>query len=87
MSGYDPDAILADPNAHPVHKLYAEINVGIRDRGEAREEMHRLFAEELVRAGVRVVPVAGLGRGRTDEAAAAVAEALARRSAGAASAG
>ena len=34
MSGYDPDAILADPNAHPVHKLYAEINVGIRDRGE-----------------------------------------------------
>lgn len=60
---------------------------GIRDRGEAREEMHRLFAEELVRAGVRVVPVAGLGRGRTDEAAAAVAEALARRSSGAASAG
>ena len=34
MSGYDPDAILADPNVHPVHKLYAEINVGIRDRGE-----------------------------------------------------
>lgn len=34
MSGYDPDAILADPNAHPVHKRYAEINVGIRDRGE-----------------------------------------------------
>ena len=27
MSGYDPDAILADPNAHPVYKLYAEINV------------------------------------------------------------
>ena len=34
MSGYDPDAILAAPNAHPVYKLYAEINVGIRDRGE-----------------------------------------------------
>lgn len=31
---YDPDAILADPNAHPIHKAYAEINVGIRDRGE-----------------------------------------------------
>jgi hypothetical protein len=33
-SGYDPDAILADPNAHPIHKMYAEINIGIRDRGE-----------------------------------------------------
>lgn len=31
---YDPDAILADPDAHPVHKMYAEINIGIRDRGE-----------------------------------------------------
>lgn len=31
---YDPDAILADPNAHPIHKAYAAINVGIRDRGE-----------------------------------------------------
>ncbi len=29
---YDPDAILADPAAHPVHKRYAAINVGIRDR-------------------------------------------------------
>ena len=34
MNSYDPDAILADPNTHPVHKRYAEINVGIRDRGE-----------------------------------------------------
>ena len=34
MSGYDPDAILADPNAHPVHKRYARINIGIRDHGE-----------------------------------------------------
>jgi hypothetical protein len=35
MTGtYDPDAILADPNAHPIHKAYAAINVGIRDRGE-----------------------------------------------------
>jgi hypothetical protein len=31
---YDPDAILADPHAHPVHKVYAAINIGIRDRGE-----------------------------------------------------
>jgi hypothetical protein len=31
---YDPDAILADPSAHPKHKVYAAINVGIRDRGE-----------------------------------------------------
>jgi hypothetical protein len=31
---YNPDAILADPNAHPLHKMYAEINVGIRDRSE-----------------------------------------------------
>ena len=33
-NGYDPDAILADPNAHPIHKRYAEINIGVRDRGE-----------------------------------------------------
>lgn len=31
---YDPDAILADPLAHPLHKMYAAINIGIRDRGE-----------------------------------------------------
>lgn len=31
---YDPDAILADPNAHPKHKQIAAINIGIRDRGE-----------------------------------------------------
>lgn len=31
---YDPDAILADPDAHPLHKVYAAINIGIRDRGE-----------------------------------------------------
>jgi hypothetical protein len=34
MSDYDPDAILADPESHPLHKVYAEINIGIRDRGE-----------------------------------------------------
>jgi hypothetical protein len=31
---YDPDEILADPTAHPIHKVYAMINIGIRDRGE-----------------------------------------------------
>jgi hypothetical protein len=31
---YDPDAILADPLAHPVHKDIALINIGVRDRGE-----------------------------------------------------
>ena len=32
--GYDPDEILADPDAHPKHVAYALINIGIRDRGE-----------------------------------------------------
>ena len=26
---YDPDAILANPDAHPVHKRYAAINIGL----------------------------------------------------------
>jgi hypothetical protein len=34
MPGYDPDAILADPDAHPKHRAVAAINIGIRDRGE-----------------------------------------------------
>jgi hypothetical protein len=34
VTAYDPDAILADPAAHPIHRAYAEINIGIRDRGE-----------------------------------------------------
>lgn len=33
-SDYNPDAILADPDAHPIHRMYAAINIGIRDRGE-----------------------------------------------------
>lgn len=32
---YAPYAILADPTSHPVHKMYAEINIGIRERGES----------------------------------------------------
>lgn len=31
---YNPDKILADIGSHPVHRLYAEVNIGIRDRGE-----------------------------------------------------
>ena len=34
LESYDPDAILADPNSHPLHRMYAHINIGIRDRGE-----------------------------------------------------
>lgn len=34
MEEYDPDAILADPNSHPIHRMYALINIGVRDRGE-----------------------------------------------------
>ncbi|MHB8797369.1 MAG: AAA family ATPase [Thermoanaerobaculia bacterium] len=60
---------------------------GIRDRGEAREEMHRLFAGELAGAGADVRLVSGTGPDRTEAAAAAVAEALARRSSRAAPAG
>lgn len=38
MSDYNPDAILADPDALPIHKAFAAINVGIRDRGERWEK-------------------------------------------------
>ena len=31
---YNPDAILADPFAHPKHKAIAAINIRIRDHGE-----------------------------------------------------
>lgn len=30
---YDPDAIMADPDAHPIHKAYAAINIDARDNG------------------------------------------------------
>jgi hypothetical protein len=30
---YDPEAILADPFAHPIHKAYAAINIDVRDNG------------------------------------------------------
>ena len=33
-SPYDPDAILADPTSHPIHRMYAEINIRVRDLGE-----------------------------------------------------
>jgi len=32
--GYDPDAILADPDAHPKHRAIAAINIRVRDHGE-----------------------------------------------------
>ena len=60
---------------------------GICDRGEAREEMHRLFASALAGAEAVVHLVSGTGPDRTEAAAAAVAAALARRSSGAGSAG
>ncbi len=60
---------------------------GVRDRGEAREEMHRLFVAELSRAGADVRLVSGAGPERTETAAAAVAEALVRRSSAVGSAG
>lgn len=53
---------------------------GVRDRSDAREEMHRLFADELARAGADVTRVTGAGPDRTEAAFAAVAGALARRS-------
>lgn len=30
---YDPEAILADPNSHPIHRMYAQINIDVRDNG------------------------------------------------------
>ena len=40
MFEYDQEAILADQNAHPIHKHYARINIGVRDRGEKWSKCH-----------------------------------------------
>ena len=50
---------------------------GVRDRPQAREEIHALFAAALADAGARVVDVTGQGVGREARAEAAVAELLA----------
>lgn len=60
---------------------------GVRDRGEAREQMHRLFSAELARVGADVRLVSGAGPDRPTAAAAAVAAALARRCSSGGSAG
>jgi len=44
---------------------------GVRDRPEARTELHRLFAEVLQEAGANAVLVSGLGEARHDVARAA----------------
>jgi NadR type nicotinamide-nucleotide adenylyltransferase len=45
---------------------------GVRDRPEARAEIHALFVEALRRAGACVAPVSGTGAERTARAAEAV---------------
>ncbi len=52
---------------------------GQRDRGDRREEMHRLFAEALAGIGADVSFVSGSGANREETATAAVANALAKR--------
>ncbi len=49
---------------------------GVRDRPEAREEIHALFAAALATAGARAVDVTGLGSAREALAAAAVSDLL-----------
>ena len=49
---------------------------GVRDRPEAREEIHALFAAALAAAGARVVHVSGLGAAREACAEAACSELL-----------
>ena len=51
-----------------------------RDRGDRREQMHRLFADELAAIGAEVRLVSGQGPDRERTAAASVAGALAGRS-------
>ena len=50
---------------------------GVRDRPEARGEIHALFAEALARAGARVAQVKGAGAERTNRAVEAVEDLLA----------
>jgi nicotinamide riboside kinase len=52
---------------------------GVRDRPEARAEIHALFVSALAGAGARVADVAGRGAEREARAEAAVAELLASR--------
>ena len=51
---YDPDAVLANPDAHPVHKRYAAINVGVRDRGEVKLRVGGDCPTVLEKVAVRV---------------------------------
>ena len=51
---------------------------GVRDRPEARAEIHALFGAALARAGVRVADVAGVGKERAAPAESAVVDLLAR---------
>jgi NadR type nicotinamide-nucleotide adenylyltransferase len=53
-----------------------------RDRGDRREEMHRLFEQAIGELGVRAVRVEGEGRTRDETAARAVALAMAARGGG-----
>ena len=50
-----------------------------RDRGDRREQMHRLFAEELATIGAEVRSVTGRGADRETAAGTPVADALAER--------
>ena len=45
---------------------------GVRDRPQAREEIHALFAGALARTGARVADVSGAGEERTADAVAAI---------------
>ncbi|MFN7986724.1 MAG: ATP-binding protein [Thermoanaerobaculia bacterium] len=60
---------------------------GQRDRGDRREEMHRLFAGALAGLDAPIRVVSGTGAAREDAAAAAVEEALGARRAPRASSG
>ena len=53
MSGYDPDAILTDPNAHPIHKRYADISL-----------LEWFFRPGMTHAEAAAVAVCGFCRAR-----------------------